>query len=962
MTRGSRLLAFALAVALLVLGGLWVAPRLTDWTARRDGLALLAAGRLGVPVSLSGPVRLVLLPSPMLEAEGVAVGGPDDALGFGARALRLRLDGWALLGGRLSPRELALVGADIRLPWPPAPGSSLPTALSSFEAEVVDGRLTLGALPLERVRARLTAGGPADALRATGSFVPTTLWPGREVRFEATLGRGGEDGAVPLNLALSSGGAVLSARGVLPEAGGMEGSVEASGPDLSLLLPASPGAFRARGRLSASAELIVADDLSLDAAGAALRGALTLRLRPAPRLDVALAAGRVEIEPWIGGLRALGAGAQAGWLPFGLDLSAESAGWRGASLRRLRASVFREGERLSLTDVSAVLPGGTAVELAGATAGAPGSERLEATLRFEGSELRATLAALGWPLAALAPDRLRRGEGRVRLVLEDAQVTLPEVSATLDRTRLSGAGVVRFGARPAVGLGLSLDSLDLDGFWLPGRAPWDDWDAASRDLAAFDANLRVAAGRLTLSGVTAERTGLDAALENNRLLVRQLGARVAGADLSVSGSATLGAQPRFSDLLLALAAPDPRPLLALVPGNWPDRARIAAEPLALRLSGGGAADALALQAEADWADLRLESSAAADLHARRASGTLTLRHPGAPRLFGAMSGAGTGRWLGDGSLSLVLGFDVGPRALAAERFDLVAGGLRAGGQFALSLEAARPRLTGRFAAESLPLPGWGDVEFLPLDPLRALEAELAVSARRAGPWGSPLLEDAEGALRLSGGALRLELARGRLSGGRLSGALGLDAATALPRLHLETRLEDGQLDGPLTGMPFDLTSGRLDLSARLEAEGSGAAALLATLSGEVGLTARDGVLTGLDALAARAAAEGAGTEAALRPPLLGGATAFTELRLSGRLARGIATIADARLATEGAELFAEGQVDLARSALDARLSVRPAQAGTGEPDLGLRLSGPLARPRRVPEIASWLRWRAERGG
>jgi hypothetical protein len=30
------------------------------------------------------------------------------------------------------------------------------------------------------------------------------------------------------------------------------------------------------------------------------------------------------------------------------------------------------------------------------------------------------------------------------------------------------------------------------------------------------------------------------------------------------------------------------------------------------------------------------------------------------------------------------------------------------------------------------------------------------------------------------------------------------------------------------------------------------------------------------------------------------------------------------------------------------------------PEIGLRLTGPLAAPRRLPELAPFLRWRAER--
>ena len=960
MTRATR---FGLAAALLLLAllaALWAAPRLTDWTARRDQLALIASGWLGMPVSLSGPVRLELLPRPMLEAEGVAVGGPEDTLTFGARALRLRLDGWALLLGRLAPREVSVVGADIRVPWPPVPSLDLPASLSSFAAEVVEGRITIGTVVLEQVRARLSAGASSEALRAEGSFTAPEVFPGREVRFDTTLGRPGFDGAVPLDLTLTSGGASLSARGVLPAGGGMEGTAEAAGPDLSLLLPGPPGPFRAQGRLTASSELIVADELALDVTGSPARGALTLRLRPAPRLDVALAAGRLELEPWLANLRG-GSG-----IPVGLDLSAEAASWRGLALRRLRASVFREGERLSLTDGSALLPGDTLVEMSGATAGG----RLESLLHFQGADLRATLAALGYPLPSLAPDRLRRGEGRARLVLEEGQASLPELSATIDGTRLSGAGVLRRGARPALGLGLTLDQVTLDGLWAPGRS----WEEVSNDLSAFDANLRISADEVRLRGVAVGRAGLDAALENGRLALRQATGRVAGLEATASGGLLLGPSPRLADLSLELSGPEAGGLLALLPGDWPDGTPLATQPVSLRLTGSGAPDALALRLEGDWAELRLESAASLNLPARRGTGTLTLRHPGAPRLLSALLGPGTVDWLGDGSFSLVLGFAAnaspgsppggtqGALGLAADRFDLVAGTLRGGGQLALGLGGGRPRLTGRLAMDSVPLrlPDGRDAAPLPLAPLRALDAELALTAARVGPWGQPVLEEAEGALVLKDGVLRLGLSHGRLSEGALEGSLALDLTGPLPALALSGQLSGAALAGRLTGLPFDLSGGRVGLRLEAQATGNSPAALVTTLGGQATLSAVDGVLAGIDArsVAEAAQAGGAGAEAALRAALGGGETPFATLDSEFRLEQGRAILGPTRLLGEGVDLSARGEIDLPRAVLDLLLSLRPAQG----PEIGLRLAGPLAQPRRVPELAPWLRWRAEQGG
>ena len=1082
MTAPRRLGAAAAVLLALVLTGLWFAPRLLDWTAWRGQLASLAAQRLGMAVTLSGPVHLTLLPEPMLEAEGVTVGLPEASLGFGARALNLKLDGWSLLAGRMAPRELTLVGADIRLPWPPVPSFAFSASLASFQAEVVDSRLTIGSMVFERVRAKLSAGSYAEAMHATGSFVPMEVWAGREVRFDATLGRAGFDGAMPLDLALSSGGTTLATRGALLPEGGLEGRIEASGPDLSLMLPGPPGPFRAQGRLSASADLIIADGLDLDFNGNPARGAMTLRLRPQPRLDLSLAAGRLNLDPWRNSLRA------GGGLPFGLDFSVEAATLRGVPLRRLRASIFREGDRLSLTDASAVLPGETQVTMNGATAG----RRLEARLDFRSEELRATLAALGWPLPSLAPDRLQHADGRARLVIEDGQVAVPELSATVDGTRLSGAGVFRQGLasppgpgatagqdgtaqpgggqtaggtaggsqgasqgasqggtggrsgagqgvgqgvgqgagqgtgagpgggtqtqanapaatapqpagtpaagvqagtgqaapttatatpgtgaavtsaggvvqaagaqRPSFGLGVTLDRLDLDGLLAPGRS----WEALSAELGGFDANLRLAADRVRLRGVTAERAGLDAALEAGRLTLRQFTGRVAGADVTASGVAMLGAQPRLSDLMLEVAAPDPRPLFAALPGNWPDGTRLAGAPLTLRLSGGGPLDALGLRLEGDWSDLRLDSSGVLDLPERKLAGNVTLRHPGVPRLVRDLTGwEGAEGWLGQGSMSLIANVTAGPRGVSSDRFDLVAGTLRTGGQLSLAFAggetgAARPRLTGRLMAEDLPLPPPVlDARPLPLDPLRLLDLDVAVAAGRIGPWGGPLLEDSESTVRLLDGLLEVDVARGRLLGGDASGRLALRVAGDVPRLELQGRIAGGALEGGLTGWPLDLRDGEGDAVFRLSAQGRSPSAMLATLGGEGSLEWRQGVLLGVDGAAALAAARmpGAQAEARLRQALSGGETPFDRLTMGLQLQDGRARIASGEITATDLLLGLGGEIDLTRRMLDLGLSLRIPDG----PEIRLRLAGPAAAPKRVPELTPWLLWRVEQG-
>jgi len=959
-TRGSLLrrllLAALLLLPVLLLLALWLAPRLTDWNEYRDRLAILAAGRLGQPVMLAGPVKLALLPQPMLEAGGVTIGGPDAEISLEARALRLRLDLPALLRLRFEPREVALVGAEIRLPWPPAPGKPFrpPPWLTGLQGRIQDSRVVLGQVTLDRVDATLAAGGPSDALQMKGSF----RWRQTDVTFDTTLGRAGPDGVAPLALTLAGGKASLSASGVLLPEGGFEGSLQGGGSDLAALLPTPPGSFRLRGRLSVTADLLTADDLSLDFGGTPVRGAATLRVAPAPRLDVALATSRVDLDAWIAALR------QSGPLPlpFGIDLSAEAASYRGLTLRRLRGAAFLEGDRLTLSDVGAILPGDTEVELSGATtgrAGTVGGGRLETSVRFRGDSLRATLLALGVPLEGTDPTRLREGEGHFRLVLDEAQASVPEFAATLDGTRVSGAGVLRFGARPALGLGLNFESLPLDG-WLP---PGMGWAEIQERLGGVDANLRLSAEQAQWRAVTIAGLSADASLENGRLTVRRLAGRVAESDVALSGVAQLGTPPRFSDLALEVTAPSAAPLLQLLPGAWPDDLPAAAAPLALRFTGQGPAGAVALRGGFDLGDLRAEMNGVLDLLAPRYAGALTLRHPGAPRLLTEGLGHAAPLWLGEGSFSLVSNIALGRTEWQAENFNLVAADLRLNGQANLNLTGPRPRLSGRVNADRLPLPAFdlASREPLALAPLAALDAELALSARRLEPVGLPPLENASAALRLEGGVLQIENFRAMVAGGRLEAGLRLEAAAAPPALSLEAKLLDAAIPGPLTGLPLDLSAGKLEVEASLRSAGHSPAALLATLGGQARVAVRDGVLIGTDLRAALAAADEraplAQAELALREALLGGATAFEAMDARLLLEAGQARLEDGRLAvaeTPGAAL--SGTIDLPRGGMDLLLSIREGEA----PAFGLRMIGTAPHPRRVPEMADWLRWRAAR--
>ncbi|MCG7363240.1 AsmA family protein [Roseomonas sp. ACRSG] len=958
-----RRIALGLLVALpvLLVAALWFGPRLTDWNTHRDRLAILAAGRLGQPVMLTGPVKLALLPQPMLEAGGVIIGelqggGPDGSLSIQARALRLRLDLGALLRLQLEPREVVLVGAEIRLPWPPTSGQSFrpPPWLTGLRGRIENSRITIGNVPLENVTAELAAGSATDALRIDGRF----RWRNLDATFNTILGRPGWDDAAPLDLTVAAAKASLSASGVLLPEGGFEGTIQGGGNDLAALVPGPGGAFRLRGALSASADLLTASELTMDLAGSPARGAATLRLAPVPRLDLALITGRVALDPWVAALR----NASAPSLPFGVDLSAEAATLRGITLRRLRAAAFVEGERLTLSDVSAILPGDTEIEMSGVTSGRlrEAGSKLEAAIRFRGSALRATLLALGARLEATDPTLLRQGEGRMRLVLEEAQAAMPEFTATVDGARISGAGVLRFGARPALGLGLTFDRLDLDS-WLPQHL---DLMAMATRNPGWDANLRLNAERASWRDLAMERLSVDAAMEAGRLTARRVAARIAGAEVALSGMLAPGsaanAPPRLTDMALEVTAPVARPLLAFLPGTWDETAPITTQPLALRLSANGALNALALRGGLDLGEARLEANGTLDALAPRYAGILTLRHPGAQRLLAEGLGSKPPLWLGEGSLSLIATLNAARSGGQVENFDLVAGEMRLGGQLGLALApAARPRLTGRLQAERLPLPTpAGGEEPLVLWPLGLVDADLTLQAARAMPPWLPPLEQLSAGLRLNGGILQLDQLQALLRGGKLEGAAVVDTTASPPAMTAELRLNGIGLDASPPDWPLSLTAGQLDGELSLRAAGHSPAALLTGLDGTARLGARGGILAGADLNAAlRATTQpDAGAEAALRAALAEGSTVFDRMEAVARLRAGRAVIEQAGLSLgEQAVASAGGEVDLAHGGIDLSLRLAPPEG----PELGLRMTGPLRQPRRLLDIADWLRWRAE---
>ena len=970
--RNGVLLAAGLAV-----GAAWVAPRLFDANQHRDVIENLASGALGRSVRIDGSVALNLLPEPSLVAARVTVGGGEpQGLRITAAELRLRVGLWPLLLGHLEARDLVLSGADIHLPWlAPAGLQALrpPEWLSGLSARIDGGQIWFGAWRLTEVNAAISSDPDTGSYAIAGSVRVPARAAGAapaEWRVNARLLGRGPDGMAGVDVTLDGPGASATLAAQLGEDGGSVGQMTVRGADLSQVMPAPKVPFRLVGRFSLADGLAAIDAMEGDVAGSPVRGAVSFRLAPQARLDVALAMTRLDLDGWVPVLPDWAARSVPGGLSVGLDVSAEAAPYAGGLLRGVRLALDVDEAGTGLREARAVLPGDAEVALTGrilpANPDFADSPRLTGQLSLNAPDLRTTLAwagPAGLPsLERLPAGVLGRATLRGALQLAPGLARLTGVSGQIDGMTATGEMSVRAGARPAIGVQLALDRLNLDP-WVAGW--WSERWPRLGDLAAsgagLDLELAVTAGTASLHGQTMRPFSLELARAPARLSLNRLGFELAGMQVLAAGSWLEGKrladgrlELRTADLtaladalpvlsLPALSSPAlPSALLALLRGSG-----------SLILTVAGPAEALAAKLSADVGDLHVDAQPTLDWGKGRWQSRLALRHPGAQRLAAQLGLGGARNWVGDGSFSLATQVLGTPEGLSLDYFDLGAGMLRATGQVALALGEV-PALSGRVSLETLAM-AWPDVwsaEPLALGWLAGWQADVALGAARVELDPGPVLERAQARVTLNEGRLAVSELTAELGGGKLAGTAGLDSRADPPVFTLEASLAGVRLSQPIWQAPVDVGSALVDGRLALNATGFAPAALLASLSGGADLVLRDGVLAGValedmtDDL----------PEDTVRAALAGGSSSFDRAALGLVIDHGVVRLGPADLTGPTGQIDASGQIDLVGGRVDLRLGLHPAVVDS--PDIGLRLSGTLDMLSRAPELAELTRWHA----
>ena len=409
----------------------------------------------------------------------------------------------------------------------------LPISLSATAGLLKDE----GALP---VSMEMTVRGSASTVRLRGDvFKPTG-----EASFNGELTVSSED---PTALAESVAGASLP--GVLAQA------------------------FSLEAGLTYSAQSVGLSAIDLQFGDARATGEIEVTLKGAPQIAVAVRAGNLNLDGFLEGGKSateapptqtvpdgsLKSGnappappprvetAQTSdfALPAGLDVTvtagADVIQYNGALVRDVSfKSVLRNGA-LAIEDVSAVLPGNSTFKIKGTVTASDGQPKTDFKISGRSDNLREAMLWLGIDVSKVPADRLRRFSVSTDVTGTPQNLTAKNIALQLDASRVSGGMVMVLRDRPAFGLRLVVDRLNIDGYMPasmapgPTAAPAEPSGATPREsapdaaslgdrlafLGAFDANIDARINTLIMSKTPLTNLALDMTVVNGGFELRK---------------------------------------------------------------------------------------------------------------------------------------------------------------------------------------------------------------------------------------------------------------------------------------------------------------------------------------------------------------------------------------------------------------------------------------------------------
>ncbi len=917
-----------LGLLVLVVAAALIGPSFVDWNAHKGRLTAEVRKLTGQTLVIDGDVSLTVLPAPALSAKNVRLAnmaGGSAKNFIELRELRVRVALMPLLQGKVQLESVSLVAPTVVLevlpdgrknwefalagvrrpegaPTVPSESGGLAAQIQVDSFIIEDGTLiyrdgrTGSEERVERINAEIVAGSLRGPFTAKGNATAR----GVSSAFDLYLGQLVGDGATPfkLRLRLPEPGARIELAGALSihaDSLQVRGKLKSEGDDLGAVLSTltrgavpAPGAMLAQGyklaaEMTASSRELNIADLNLQLGDTSLAGEVTARWGAPMELSVALAAGQIDLDRALERAEAAAAeraGRQtatgsapavvpAAWsVPEGIkgtvDLAVEAVVYRGQVVRQVRLNAELDQGRAIIGQAFALLPGSSDISLTGTLTNGAGGLSFGGRVEAASDNLRGMLTWLGADLSAIPADRLRRTDLSSRIDATPQSINLSDIDLRVDLSRITGGVVIARRARLGLGIGLAIDTLNLDAY-LPIDAAASGTetgktaptppplDAARPVMETFDANLKLRVGSLSTQGFTAKNLYLDGTLQDGALTVREASVEdLAGAGGRFVGLVTgLSTSPKAQGAL-EISVRDPGRLAKTAGWDVPTFERIG--PFDLNSDLHGTLQDVNFSATVNALGGRLVLAGTAQPAGSPAAFDLEVEatHDDLSQFADRLIGPGTLR-SGLGALALE-GHASGTVAkFRVEGLAGTVGPIELTGTLSADLDGARPAWNLDLTTGVLPIAAllpqkrnsagsgkkdgkgakkkarWSN-ETLGLSALAAVNGEIKLTSE-ALVHGRLRIDDARLEAQVSDGVFDLSSFTGRLYDGRLRVSGRLDTTQGV---RVEVTIEALELDSAKllqAHADFDRVSGPVSLTAHLTSEGTSEAALISALNG-----------------------------------------------------------------------------------------------------------------------------------
>lgn len=452
---------------------------------------------------------------------------------------------------------------------------------------------------IEGIDVSFSAGSLSGPFQAEGEVVLR----GMPASLRAAIGELATDRAIPVNLTTGTQGAEVAFSGLLsgfPNDPRIAGQLEGKAADIGALIatvsgqsapaPLAGSPLTIKGDLSANREAAALNNLSVGMGAINTTGAANIAFGETPEIGLILNAGQLDLDrllkdfksaqskkgaslpraskapaggPASGqkdGSRASGAAASFA-LPPSLNVAIETRVdallYRGGVIRQAALNAQLTDGELTISQLTAQLPGSADISLFGFVAPRDGVPAFSGQGEINADNLRALLSWLGADVSAVPLDRLRKLALTAKLDGVPSKLNVTDIDLGFDGARVRGGIAVALRKRLGLGIGLSLDKLNIDAYLpaaakspAPGSAAAKqatkkpESSSAAKPPAAtglavlnsFDSVLQLKAGTLTYRGKSIQGVNIDGTLAAGTLELRDASVKsLAGAQAKASG-------------------------------------------------------------------------------------------------------------------------------------------------------------------------------------------------------------------------------------------------------------------------------------------------------------------------------------------------------------------------------------------------------------------------------------------